>query len=99
MQPLRGKAVLVEFWTFACFNSRNTLPYVKAWHEKYHRQGLVIIGVHTPESERERKLENVHPVDSPVAAGQSLVADVRSFRNGTPTRDDETLLVLQRVDN
>ena len=59
LEELRGKVVLVEFWTFACFKSRNTLPYVKAWHEKYNRQGLVIIGVHTPEFERERKLENV----------------------------------------
>ncbi len=50
LEELRGKVVLVEFWTFACFNSRNTLPYVKAWHEKYNRQGLVVIGVHTPES-------------------------------------------------
>ncbi len=62
LEELRGKVVLVEFWTFACFNSRNTLPYVKAWHEKYNRQGLVIIGVHTPEFERERKLENVQRV-------------------------------------
>ncbi len=62
LEELRGKVVLVEFWTFACFNSRNTLPYVKAWHEKYNRQGLVIIGVHTPEFERESKLENVQKV-------------------------------------
>ena len=49
--------------------------------------------------ERLLKLAGTIPVDSPVAAGQALVAGVRSFRNGTPTRDDETLLVLQRVDN
>ena len=50
-------------------------------------------------SERLLKLASTIPVDSPVAAGQALVAGVRSFRNGTPTRDDETLVVLQRVDN
>ena len=59
LDELRGKVVLVEFWTFACFNCRNTLPYVKAWHEKYAKQGLVVIGVHSPEFDFERKPENV----------------------------------------
>lgn len=59
LQELRGKVVLVEFWTFACFNCKNVLPYVKSWQEKYASQGLVVIGVHTPELEHERKLENV----------------------------------------
>lgn len=59
LEELRGKVVLVEFWTFACHNCRNQLPYVKAWHEKYAAQGLVVIGVHTPELEHERKPENV----------------------------------------
>lgn len=59
LEELRGKVVLIEFWTFACFNCRNVLPYVKAWHEKYAKQGLVVIGVHTPELAVERKPENV----------------------------------------
>ncbi|HXE76472.1 MAG TPA: redoxin domain-containing protein [Candidatus Xenobia bacterium] len=59
LSELRGKVVLVEFWTFACWNCKNVLPYVKAWHEKYGPQGLVVIGVHAPELEHERKLENV----------------------------------------
>ena len=59
LEELRGKVVLVEFWTFACYNCRNQLPYVKAWHEKYAPQGLVVIGVHTPELEHERNPENV----------------------------------------
>jgi thiol-disulfide isomerase/thioredoxin len=59
LEELRGKVVLVEFWTFACYNCRNQLPYVKAWHEKYAAQGLVVIGVHTPELEHERNPENV----------------------------------------
>ena len=59
LKELRGKVVLVEFWTFACYNCKNVLPHVKSWHEKYASQGLVVIGVHTPELEHERKLENV----------------------------------------
>jgi len=59
LDELRGKVVLIEFWTFACYNCRNQLPYVKAWHEKYASQGLVVIGVHTPEFEHERDPENV----------------------------------------
>ena len=59
LEELRGKVVLVEFWTFACYNCRNQLPYVKAWHEKFAPQGLVVIGVHTPELEHERNPENV----------------------------------------
>jgi thiol-disulfide isomerase/thioredoxin len=59
MQQLRGKVVLVDFWTFDCINCQNTLPYVKAWHEKYKDKGLVVVGVHTPEFAFERKLENV----------------------------------------
>jgi thiol-disulfide isomerase/thioredoxin len=56
---LKGKVVLVEFWTFGCYNCRNVEPYVKMWHEQYGRQGLVVIGVHSPELSHERELENV----------------------------------------
>jgi thiol-disulfide isomerase/thioredoxin len=56
---LRGKAVLVEFWTFGCYNCRNVEPYVKQWHENYADQGLVVIGVHSPEFSHEREVENV----------------------------------------
>jgi thiol-disulfide isomerase/thioredoxin len=59
LSELRGKVVLVEFWTFACYNCKNVLPYVKRWHEKYKEQGLVIIGVHTPELSFERPEANV----------------------------------------
>lgn len=59
LQELRGKVVLVEFWTFACYNCKNVLPHVKRWHEKYEKQGLVVIGVHTPELSVERPPENV----------------------------------------
>ena len=56
---LRGKVVLVNFWTYSCINSLRPLPYVRAWAEKYKDQGLVVVGVHTPEFGFERELENV----------------------------------------
>jgi len=59
MQKLRGKVVLVDFWTFDCINCINTLPHVKSWHDKYKDQGLVIVGVHTPEYVHERSTANV----------------------------------------
>ena len=56
---MQGKVVLVDFWTFGCYNCTNTLPYVKQWWAKYKDQGLVIVGVHTPEFDSERVLANV----------------------------------------
>src|SRR3954469_25987806 len=56
---LRGKVVLVDFWTYTCVNWLRTLPYVHAWADKYKDQGLVVIGVHTPEFSFEHKLDNV----------------------------------------
>jgi hypothetical protein len=56
---LRGKVVLVEFLTYTCINWLRTLPYVRAWFEKYHDKGLVVIGVHTPEFPFEKDVENV----------------------------------------
>src|SRR5690349_24022537 len=49
LAQLRGKVVLVDFWTFACGNCVNTLPAVKSWHARYKDKGLVVVGVHTPE--------------------------------------------------
>jgi thiol-disulfide isomerase/thioredoxin len=61
VQPaeLKGKVVLVEFWTFGCYNCRNVEPYVKQWHQQYADQGLVIIGVHSPEFSYEKDMEKV----------------------------------------
>jgi cytochrome c biogenesis protein CcdA/thiol-disulfide isomerase/thioredoxin len=56
---LRGKVALVDFWTYSCINCLRTLPYLKAWDEKYRAQGLVIIGVHSPEFSFEKDLQNV----------------------------------------
>ena len=59
LNKLRGRVVVVEFWTFGCFNCRNTLPSVKEWDAKYRDRGLTIVGVHTPETDSEYRLENV----------------------------------------
>ena len=56
---LRGKIVLVQFWTFTCINWLRTLPYVRAWSEKYRQPGLVVIGAHAPEFPFERNMDNV----------------------------------------
>jgi thiol-disulfide isomerase/thioredoxin len=58
-ESLKGKVVLIDFWTYSCINCLRTLPYVKAWNEKYKDQGLVIIGVHTPEFAFEKEPDNV----------------------------------------
>jgi cytochrome c biogenesis protein CcdA/thiol-disulfide isomerase/thioredoxin len=59
LASLRGKVVLVDFWTYSCINCLRTLPYIKAWNEKYKASGLVIIGVHTPEFPFEKDESNV----------------------------------------
>ena len=59
LEKLRGRVVLVEFWTFGCYNCRNTLPSVKDWDTRYRDRGLTIIGVHTPETDSEYSLDNV----------------------------------------
>jgi thiol-disulfide isomerase/thioredoxin len=70
---LRGKVVLVDFWTYTCINWLRTLPYLRAWAEKYKDHGLVLLGVHTPEFDVEHDLDNVRravkdlAVDYPVA--------------------------------
>src|SRR5262245_20603494 len=56
-EGLRGKVVLVDFWTYTCINWRRTMPYLRAWAAKYADQGLVIIGVHTPEFAFEKDVD------------------------------------------
>ena len=58
-QLIQGNVVLYDFWTYSCINCIRTLPYITAWDEKYNEQGLVIIGVHTPEFEFEKNQDNV----------------------------------------
>jgi thiol-disulfide isomerase/thioredoxin len=59
LSSLRGRVVLVEFWTFGCYNCRNTLPSVKAWDARYREKGLTVVGVHSPEFDEEKILANV----------------------------------------
>jgi len=59
MQQLRGRVVLVDFWTYDCINCVRTLPQVQRWHERFASQGLVVVGVHTPEYGFERSLDNL----------------------------------------
>src|ERR1700691_4827745 len=83
---LRGKVILVEFWTYSCINWRRQLPYVRAWAEKYKDQGLVVIGVHAPEFAFEKNIDNVRQaikdlkVDYPVAIDNNY-AIWRAFDN------------------
>ena len=83
---LRGKIVLVDFWTYTCVNWRRTLPYVRAWAEKYKDHGLVVIGIHTPEFSFEHNVVNVRwalkdmNIDYPVAIDNGY-AIWRAFNN------------------
>jgi thiol-disulfide isomerase/thioredoxin len=83
---LRGKVVLIDFWTYTCINWRRSLPYVRAWADKYKDHGLVVIGVHSPEFEFEKDFGNVQRavkdigVDHPVAI-DSDHAIWRAFMN------------------
>jgi thiol-disulfide isomerase/thioredoxin len=83
---LRGKVVLIDIWTYTCINWLRTLPYVRAWAEKYKDRGLVVIGVHSPEFEFEKNVDNVRlaakdmRVDYPIAI-DSEHAIWRAFKN------------------
>jgi cytochrome c biogenesis protein CcdA/thiol-disulfide isomerase/thioredoxin len=85
-ESLRGKVVLVDFWTYSCINCLRTLPYVKAWAEKYRDQGLVVIGVHAPEFAFERDIGNVTKeakklgIDYPIAIDNNY-SIWRAFNN------------------
>jgi thiol-disulfide isomerase/thioredoxin len=83
---LRGKVVLIDFWTYTCINWLRSLPYVRAWAEKYKDRGLVVIGVHAPEFAFEKDVDNVRraardlKVDFPIAIDNDH-AIWRAFRN------------------
>ena len=85
-RSLRGSPALVQFWTFTCINWIRTLPYVRGWFEKSRREGLVVLGVHTPEFDVERGVDHVRRaaeemgVDYPIAI-DSDYAIWRSFGN------------------
>jgi cytochrome c biogenesis protein CcdA/thiol-disulfide isomerase/thioredoxin len=85
-EGLRGKIVVVDFWTYSCINCLRSIPYIRAWAEKYKSQGLVVIGVHAPEFAFEKNLDNVRKavkdlkIDYPVAVDNDY-AIWRAFGN------------------
>jgi thiol-disulfide isomerase/thioredoxin len=85
-EGLRGKVVLVDFWTYSCINCLRAIPYVRAWAEKYKDQGLVVIGVHSPEFAFEKNIDNVRravhdlKIEYPVAIDNAY-AIWRAFGN------------------
>jgi cytochrome c biogenesis protein CcdA/thiol-disulfide isomerase/thioredoxin len=74
-EALRGKVVLVDFWTYSCINCLRTLPYVRAWAEKYKDEGLVVIGVHTPEFAFEKQPANVAAATRDLGVGFAVALD------------------------
>jgi thiol-disulfide isomerase/thioredoxin len=75
LEGLHGSAFLVQFWTYTCINWLRTLPYVRAWYEKYRDQGLVVIGVHTPEFSVEHSLDNVSQAVREMGIDYPVVVD------------------------
>lgn len=85
-EQLRGKVVLVDFWTYSCINCIRTVPYVRAWAEKYKDQGLVVIGVHAPEFAFEKKIDNVKKA-------------IDDFRIGYPVAIDNDYKIWRAFEN
>jgi thiol-disulfide isomerase/thioredoxin len=75
LADLRGKVVLVDFWTYSCINCIRTIPYLNTWHEKYADNGLVIVGVHTPEFEFEKDYNNVRAAVEKFDIGYPIAQD------------------------
>lgn len=85
-EKLRGKVVLVQFWTYSCINWLRTLPHLRAWTEKYKDNGLVVVGVHTPEFEFEKDVSNIGRAATEMMIGYPIAIDSdysiwRAFNN------------------
>ncbi len=74
-EGLKGKVVLVDFWTYSCINCLRAIPYVRAWAEKYKDQGLVVIGVHAPEFAFEKNIDNVRHAVADLAITYPVAID------------------------
>jgi thiol-disulfide isomerase/thioredoxin len=72
---LSGSVVLVDFWTYTCINWLRTMPYLRAWREKYREHGLVVVGVHTPEFDFEHDLGNVRRAIRTIGVGYPVAID------------------------
>lgn len=86
MEDLKGKVVLIEFWTYSCINCIRTFPYINKLHEKYAKDGLVIVGVHSPEFEFEKRPENVNTA-------------IRQFKIGYPVAMDNRMATWKSYAN
>jgi thiol-disulfide isomerase/thioredoxin len=75
LRSLQGRVVLIEFWTFACYNCRNVLPALKKWDTQYRDKGLTIIGVHTPELDFERDIDQLRREVGELGIKYSVVTD------------------------
>ena len=75
LKSLHGRVVLIEFWTFACYNCRNVLPALKKWDEQYRDKGLTIIGVHTPELDFERDIDQLRREVAALGVKYPVVTD------------------------
>lgn len=75
IKGLQGRVVLIEFWTFGCYNCRNTLPFVKQWHERYKDKELTIVGVHSPEFDSEKNIDNLRKAVASLGITFPVVTD------------------------
>ena len=75
LKKLHGRVVLIEFWTFACYNCRNTLPALKKWDAQYRDKGLTLIGVHTPELDFERDIDQLRREVAGLGIKYAVVTD------------------------
>ena len=81
LNELRGRVVLIEFWSFGCINCRNTLPFVKSWADRYRAQGLTVIGVHSPEFDEERNVEHLRREVSSLGIHYPVLTD-KDYKTG-----------------
>lgn len=75
LKSLKGRVVLIDFWTFACYNCRNTLPSLKKWDAQYRDKGLTIVGVHTPELDFERDIDQLRREVAGLGINYPVVTD------------------------
>lgn len=75
LSELKGRVVLIEFWTFDCYNCRNTLPWLKAIHAEYEKRGLTVVSVHTPELPQERDIKQVRAAITQLGIAYPVMVD------------------------